>query len=99
MRWERREGQEAIFNMEPEPLEVAPPIPIRDRTIPVVDGLISCIVLPPLPANAGDIKTYIQMIQQSVQFGGMQLKILMLTLATSWKFAALSITTEKLKKL
>ena len=56
--------------MEPEPLEIAPPIPIRDRTISVVDGLISCIVLPPLPANAGDIKTCVQMIQQSVQFGG-----------------------------
>ena len=68
LRRERRE--EAIFNMEPEPLEVAPPIPIRDRTIPVVDGLISCIILPPLPANAGDIKTRIQMIQQSVQFLG-----------------------------
>ena len=56
--------------MEPEPLEVTPPISIRDRTIPVVDGLVSCIVLPHLPANAGDIKTCIQMIQQSVQFGG-----------------------------
>ena len=70
LRRERREGQEAIVNMEPEPLEIAPPIPIRDRTIPVVDGLISCIVLPPIPANAGDIKTCVQMIQQSVQFGG-----------------------------
>ena len=63
---ERQEGQEALINMDPELLEVAPPIPIQDRTILVVDGFISCIVLPPLPANAGDIKTCVQMIQQSV---------------------------------
>ena len=62
LRMERREGQKAIINMEPEPLEVAPPIPIRDRTILVVDDLISCIVLPLLPVNACEIKTCIQMI-------------------------------------
>ena len=50
LRRERRQGQEAIVNMEPEPLEIAPPIPIRDRTIPVVERLISCIILPPLLA-------------------------------------------------
>ena len=70
LRREMREGQETIINMEPEPLEVTPPIPIRDRTIPVVDSFISCIVLPLIPENVCDIKVCIQMIQHSVQFGG-----------------------------
>ena len=56
-------------NQQPEPLDVVLPIPIRDRTIQIVDGLISCIVLPHLQTNTCDIKICIQMIQQSVQFG------------------------------
>ena len=76
LRKEKRQNQDQhlMDNQQPEPLDVAHPIPIRDRTIPVVEGLISCIVLPPLQANTCDIKTCIQMIQQNVQFGGSPLE-------------------------
>ena len=63
-------NQPQMDNRNIQPLAVAPPIPIRDRIIPIIDGLTSCIVLPPLPTNTCDIKTCIQMIQQFYQFGG-----------------------------
>ena len=55
-----------------ERLEEEPTKSLRDYVVPYVDGVYSSIVRPAIQANTFEIKSaIIQMIQTSVQLGGM----------------------------